>query len=137
MNKNKLLLNSSIFSLMLFSIFTIINCIFNYYNIDTYFYIININLCGFDWLLIEYAYPFWKIFAIIIMSTKILLFIILPIISYIKKLKPLYVLQFVIVFLDFFCITLLPTNNYIIIILNIFYHIFALAILGLSIKVYE
>lgn len=133
MNKSRLFLLLSIFLIILYPIFTIINYIFNYFNIVTYFYIININICGFDWFLIEYAYPFWKIFAIIIMSIKILLFIVLPIISYIKKKKLLYIVQFAIVFLDFFCIMALP-GNYIIVMLNMFYHIITLVILAMSIK---
>lgn len=140
MNKNKLFINSCIFFIMLFPLFTIINFIFYYNNnyiIDKYCYIININLCGIDWMLIKsnYAYLFWRIFAVFVMSIKILLFITLPIIAYRKRKKSLYVVQFAIIFLDLFCIIGgIPTDNYIIIMLNILYHLFTLVILGISIK---
>lgn len=128
MAKKRLYLFLSFILTIFLPIFTIINSIFNYYDINTCFSIININSSGINLLFIKHAYPFWKIFATLMLTIKILLFFLLPIISYIRKQKGLYVFEFIIVFLDsFFIMTL--TKDYFIVILNMLYHALLLFIL--------
>lgn len=130
--KTKLSCVLSMCLVVLFPVCTIINYTLNFLNIDNYFNIININLCGLDLLLIEYAYPFWKVLAIIMIIVKLLMFIILPIVTYIKRKGFMYVVLFIIVFLDFFAVVTVRCS-YIIGIINIFYHMLALFMLGVSI----
>ena len=118
---------------LLFSIFTIINCVFACYDIDTYFNIININSSRIDLFLIENSYLLLKVFAFIMLIAKISLFILFPIISYAKKSKILYVIQVILVFLDVFFSCSLPAN-YFISILNVSYHALLLVLLGNVIK---
>lgn len=133
MKKIKLYSLLSFILAIIFPVFTIINFIFSYYNIDTYFYIINLNSSIIDLAFIKYAYSFWKICTSIVLIIKILLLFLLPIFSYIKKYKTLYIIQFIIVFFDSFLFMTL-SNNYVIMILNILHHALLLYLLCMTIK---
>lgn len=125
----------SIICALLFPIFTIINCIFDYYDNYTYLSIININSCGINLAFIgsEYVYIYWKVIATITLVIKLMVFIILPILSYFYKHKGLYIIQFILVALDVFIVMTLP-NDYLIIIMNIFFHALMLFLFGNIIK---
>lgn len=119
--KNKFLyLLYLLFSLLL-PLFTILNIILEFYDLKTFLYIINLNSTGIDTLLFEYAYPFWKVLSIILFVLKIVIITVFPILSYVKKCKKLYIIQFAVIFIDVFFVMTLP-NNYFIVISNMIYH---------------
>lgn len=137
---NRLFVFFSNLLLLLLPLVTIINCILCYLNFngflnsDTiYLNSININFCSIQILLIEYACSFWKFIALVLLVVTISVYIVLPILSYIKKAKSLYIIHFVIILLDFFLSFILP-SNYVVLLLNIIYHIILLLILGVYIK---
>ena len=134
MKKFKVYSVLSLICALLLPVFTIINCVFDYYNIETYFSIININSCYINifYLKTEEIYTYWKIIETIILVIKIIIFTILPLLSYFYKRKGLYVIQVILVFLDFFSCAL-PLNGFIAI-LNISYHALLVVLLGNVIK---
>lgn len=124
-----------IFSLMI-PLFTIVNYILDISDIKTCFYIINLNSIGINILLLKYAYLFWKVLSVILFILKVGLMTLLPILSTVKKYKKLYIIQFIIIFMDLFFIMTLP-NNYFIIISNMLYHGFLLLLLLYILKKFE
>lgn len=117
-----------LFASLLFPIFTIVNCILYYHNVDSFSYIINFNAVGINLLMIEYAFTIWKIIFLLLLVIEIILLIIFPLLSFIKNSKTLYIIQFAIIFLDSFMVMSLP-DNYIILIFNIIYHVTTLLFL--------
>lgn len=124
MKKSKNIFLITLFLSLLYPLSSFANLLVGFKKNDI-FSIITINSIGIDVMLIKYALLFWQIIAIIILVLKLLIFTILPIISFIKKSKPLFVIQFVLIFIDLFLIFTLP-NNYFILISNISYHILSL-----------
>lgn len=118
--------------LLLYPIFTVINC---FYNENIYFSITKINLSEINKLFItsEYTYDFWKVFFSVLFVLEIIIFTILPIISLIKPNKKVYIFEFILITADFFCMIGLP-KNYLILFLNILFHILTLFIIGTRIK---
>lgn len=133
--KNKVFYKILSFILLLYPIFTVVNCI---YSKNIYFNIININLTVIDRLLItsENIYTFWKIFFSVLIVVKIALFTILPIFSLINPNKKIFIFEFILLAVDFFFIIGLP-NNFFIIFTNILFHIFTLFLIGKAIKNFE
>lgn len=121
--------------LLLYPIFTVINFIFN--DIE-YLLAININITLIDRLIIFIACEniYDGIFYLVIGSLKVILFTALPIIMLIKPLKGLYALEFIILFVDMLCLVGL-SNNYLIVFINILFHILSLFFVGKTIKNFD
>ncbi len=134
MRKFKVYSVLSLICALLLPVFTIINCVFDYYDIDNYFRIININSCFINifYIKTEEVYIYWKVIETIILIIKLIIFTILPLLSYFYKRKGLYIIQVILLFLDFFSCAL-PLDGFIAI-LNISYHALLVVLLGNVIK---
>ena len=123
------------FATIILPVFTIVNLFFYYFDIDygVYFSVININMNGIFIILLKEAKLFWKIISLLLIFLTNIMFVVLPIMSFIKKQETLYVIQFSVIFLDIFLVCGLP-NSYFVLILNFLYHIFLLFLLGNMIK---
>lgn len=121
--------------LLLYPIFTLINFMFN--DIE-YLLVININFTLIDRIMIftvcENIYD--GIFYVVLGALKVVIFTVLLIIMLIKPKKGLYALEFIILFVDMLCLVGL-SNNYIIVFINILFHILSLFLVGKAIKSFD
>ena len=122
--------------LLLYQIFTLIN-FFMFKDIE-YLLVININFTLIDRIMIftvcENIYD--GILYLVLGALKTVLFTALPIIMLIKPKKGLHVLEFIILFVDMLFVVGLP-NNYIIVFINILFHILSLFLVGKAIKSFD